>query len=58
MRPGVLHRDTGGGSAVARMILTRCVDCPYREVECTNAGHDSYNTPHVGVNISVRLLLM
>jgi hypothetical protein len=59
MGTGVLrHRDTGWGSAVARMILTRRVDCTYREVERTNSGYDSYKTAHVGLIISVRLLLM
>jgi hypothetical protein len=59
MRTGVLlHRDTGVGSAIARMIGTSCVGCPYREVERTDSGHDSYETAHVGLIISVRLLLM
>ena len=57
MKPGVL-RDTRGGSAVARMVLTRRVHCPDREVERTNAGDNSYKTAHVGLIISVRLLLM
>jgi len=34
------------GSAVARMILTRCVDCPHCEVERADPAHDSNKTTH------------
>ena len=40
------HCPIGSGSAAPRMIVTRCVDCPYREVERTDSGHDSYETAH------------
>ena len=33
------------------MIVAGRVDRSYREVERTNAGHDTYNTTHVGLNL-------
>jgi hypothetical protein len=48
------YRDTGFGRAAERMIVTRCVDRSYREVEGANAGNDSYKTAHVGLILSVR----
>jgi hypothetical protein len=50
------HYGSRFGRAAERMIVTGCVDGPYREVEGANAGHDSYKTAHVGLILSGKIL--
>ncbi len=48
----VVVRDCRGirsGRTACRMIVTRCADRSYREVEGANSGHDSYETTHGGL---------